>query len=572
MQTKSNISAAALAAALLVTPQAAHAQLLGLDVDLDVLGIEADADVDVGGDSLLDADVDIGTAGSGSNTSASTSTESGSDSSLVDIDIGGDGGSATGPNGGTLIDLTIGRTEEAVLDADLDVLNGGTTSGGGSSLITGDVRIGALGHEARKDALLGLIHNPHLAGLDLDAAIDDRRVAIVAVVDLLGRDSLADIRAAIDLGGHGRTELLDALSASVELGAILGSHGIDPADVLAVQVAENGATEVIVLDGAVDVALLGDDGDIADLTADELANLDVDLLSRDELAEIDLDLLPDDLRTTAQLRLLGSDSDDADLTPAELASIDLDLLSRDELAELDVALLPEPLGAAVNLRLLGDDGDLSDASVGDLAALDLSLLPGTDDGAGTGGGGDDGENGGGTATPPPTPAPTPAPSTGGGENGNDDRSDGATGNAGTGGMSPGAVGGAPGAVDNTATAGIGTNGTNAGMPVMGTLPQTQVGASFSIAALDCEIGVLALASGLEATPQAIAGADALELVRIDGCQRSLVDGEAAAIRAAIGSNPAISGVLDEAQIPLDQVIGATIQGGTLTLFIEPTIS
>ena len=563
MQTKSYISAAALAAALLMAPQTSLAQALGVDVDLDVLGIEADADVDVGGDSLLDANVDVGTGSSG----AASSTDASSGNSLVDVEIGGE--PATGPNGGTLIDLTVGRTDEALVDADLDLLGGATTSGSGSNLITGDIRLAALDQDARKDALLGLIDDPDLADLDLDAVIDDRRVAIVATADLLAPDALADIRAAVTLGGDGRDQLLDAIAASVELGAILDANGIDANDVLAVQIADNGATELIVLDGAVEVALLGDNGDLADLAGGELANLDIDLLSREELAEIDLDLLPDDLRTTAQLRLLGSDSDDAELTPGELAAVDLDLLSRDELTELDLALLPDPLAAAVNLRLLADDGDLTNATVGDLAAIDINLLPGDDGGAGTGNGGN-GE-GGGTAAPAPAPAPSPSPSPapaaggsdGGNGGGDDSGSDNDSGSANTGGASPGAAGN---------TAAIGGNGVNSAPPIAGTQPQTQVGASFGIAALDCDIGVPALASGLQATPQAIAGADALELVRIDGCERSLVDSQVETIRAAITRNPVISDVLDDAQIQVDDVIGATVQEGTLTLFIEPTVS
>lgn len=548
MQTTSYISAAALAAALLITPQTTLAQTLGLDVDLDVLGIQTDADVDVGGDSLLDADVDIG----GGDDDAATTSDN---SSLVDLDIGNS--PAIGPNGGTLIDLNVGGSSTAVLDADLEVLDDTAPSSTGSSLITGDIRIASLGDDIRKDALLDLIDNPNLAGLDLDAAIDDRNVAIVAVVDLLGNDSLADIRAAIDLGGKGRTELLDALSASVELKAILDSQGIDPSDVLAVQIAENGATDVIVLDGLVDVALLGD-SDSADLTSDELANLDVDLMSRDELAEIDLDLLPDDLRTTAQLRLLGSDSDDADMTPAELAAVDLDLLSREELAELDVDLLPEPLGAAVNLRLLAGDDALADRSVGDLAALNLSLLSGSD----TDGGGDTGGNGGNGSTA------TPAGGTAGA--GTDTTTTGST-SADDDGASSGETGDASAEPDGDEED-VAANGVAPAAPVIAAMPPVPVAAGFGIANLGCDVGVLALASGSQATPQAIAGADTLELVSIDGCQRSLVDSEVDTIRAAIISNPAISGVLDDAEIPLDQVIGATIQDDTLTLFIEPSLS
>lgn len=555
MQTKSYISAAALAAALLSSPHIALAQALGLDVDLDVLGIETDADVDIGGESLVDADVTVGSNGSDTDAASPAS----GDGSLVDIDIVGN--SATGPNGGTLIDLDVGDSDEALLDADLDVLGG--TSNDGSALLTGHIRIASLGEDARKDALLDLIDIPNLAELDLDAVIDDRRVAIVAAADLLAPDALGDIRAAIELGGDGRAELLDALSASVELGAILGTQGIDLDDVLAVQIAENGAAEVIVLDGTVELAMLGDNGDLADLTASELADLDVDLLSREELAEVDLDLLPDELRTTAQLRLLGSDSKDADLTPGELADIDLDLLSREEMAELDVGLLPQPVAAAVNFRLLGDDGGLADRPVGDLASIDLGLLPGngSDDGAGTAGG-DDAGNTGGSGGPPSTGPGGSAGGTGGGAG--DDGT--GTGNGGTGdgnddsGLAP------------DATADLGNNAAPPVAPVIATLPPPQVGVGFVIASLGCDIGTLALASGQEATPQAIAGADSLELVSIDGCERSLVDSQVDTIRAAITLNPAISDVLDDAQIPLDEVIGATVQDGTLTLFIEPTIS
>jgi hypothetical protein len=599
MQTKSYISAAALAAALLITPQTAQAQLLGLDVDLDVLGVEADADVTVGGDSLLDADVDVDT-GHDAGLGVDADVEVGGDNLVdADVDIGSDGDTddtaasggglvdldvdlgghghghdATGPNGGKLIDLNLGHSHDAVLDADVDVLDSPAPVHRGSALISGDIRIGALGEADRKGALLDLIDKPHLADLDLDAAIDDRRVAIVAVLDLLGHDSLADIRAAIDLGGHGRGELLDALTDSVELGSILDKHGIDPADVLAVQIAENGATEVIVLDGLVDVALLGDGDAHTAPTAGELAALDIDALTHDELAELDLDLLPDDLRTTVQLHLLGSDSDDADLTPGELADIDLDLLTSEELAELDIDLLPEPIATAVNVRLLGDDGTLADLSIGDLAAIDISLLPaaggddGTDNNGGTGGtdtggtGGTDTGNTGGTGGTGNTgggdnDGSTPTPS--GGTGGTDTTTTGSTSGSDKGGLGTGNPPPLPG----------GNKGTG---PLLGATPPTQVGAGFGIAALGCDIGTLALASGAEATPQAIASADSLELVRIDGCERSLVDSEVDAIRAAIDGNPAISGVLDDAQIPLDQVIGATIQGDTLTLFIEPSLS
>ena len=566
MQTKSYISAAALAAAMLATPGLAHGQALGLDVDLDVLGVDADAAVEVGGDSLVDvdADVNVGSDPSPATVDVDASVGSGSGNtasdSLVDIDLG------VGPNGGTLIDL--GKSDKALLDADVEVLNQ-DTSPSSVSLLSGDVRIASLdGDDARKQALLGLIDSPNLADIDLDAVIDDRRVAIIAAADLLGPDSLADIYAAIELGGDGRTQLRDALAASVELGAILDAQGIDLDDVLAVQIAPDGATEVIVLDGVARVALLGDNGNLADAASPDLAKLDIDLLSHEELAEVDLDLLPDDLRTTAQLRLLGIDGDGSDPTPGQLADIDLDLLSNEELAELDLALLPDELATLVQLRLLGDEDDstLANLSVDDLAALDLALLPAGDDtdtgggGAGSGSGGDSSGSGG----------------SGGGAGQND--GGGAGGN--TGGTAGGSGTGSGGAGDDDDT---GTDGGTDKDVASADIDQDTVGAigkpraapaaaGFGIAALGCDIGVLAMANGLDATPRAIAGAEMLELVRIEGCQQSVVQADVAQVRAAIAANPAISEALDAAAVPVDTVVGATIQRDTLTLFIAPTMS
>jgi len=83
--------------------------------------------------------------------------------------------------------------------------------------------------------------------------------------------------------------------------------------------------------------------------------------------------------------------------------------------------------------------------------------------------------------------------------------------------------------------------------------------------------VLALAQGSPATTATIASAKSLELVRIEGCERNLIDPQVGTLHSAIETNPAISAVLDGADIPLDQVIGATIQAGTLTLFIDPVV-
>ena len=467
MQTNSYISAAALAAALLASPLPTLAQGIAVNVDAGPVGVSADvssgvsASVSTGSSSGVSADVDIGRAGTGS----------------------------SGPNGGQLIDLKAlggSATREA-----------SAAGSGDGSLVTGDVRIAALGDSAaRAQAMLALMDDPHLAELDLDAAIDDRQVAILAAADLLSPDALAEVRAASTTSSAGRDQLQAALAGSVELSAILDAQGVDPADVLAVQIADTGATEVIVLDGTARLAALGSDGNLADLTVDQLAGADVDLLSEDELAEANVALLDQAPQPTARLRVLSNDN--------------------------------------------ADDGtiDLADLSVAQLADADVDLLLATpgDTGADTGTGGSGGDGGNGS------------------QDGDDDGAGSGDGGTGT------------GTTDDTA--GLDTP---AGTPI-GQLPATAVGASFGVAALGCNVGVLALANGLDASPQAIASADSLELVRIDGCERSLVDADIAEVRGAIAANPAIAQVLDAAAIPVDGVIGATIQADTLTLFIEADVS
>jgi hypothetical protein len=560
MHMNSHISAAALAAALLTTPQLGLAQ--GLDLGVNIggdSGINVDAGVDL--DNGLDIGADVGIGDSSNNVVdldagvGGDATDSDSSSSLVDVDLGLGGNTSsatTGPNGGALIDLN-----GNLLDADVTLLD---RSSGGSTLVNGDIRLAALGQTARGDAILGLIEDPNLADIDLDTSIDDTRVAIVAAADLFDADTLADIELAVNAGGEGRTQLLEALSASVELSAILGSEGIDLSDVLAVQVAENGATEVFVLGGPVQVAALGADGNLADLTVAELAVLDIDLLSDDELAEIDLALLPEDARARAIVRLL-EDRDPPQpgtLPDGDLVTIDLGALTDDAaLAEVDAALttggdnlaeltadiaLLERLDAvgiapeAVAALRIGTDDDLLvfvEAGLDDTLTASIGVGGGT--GTGDDGGLDDGAPGGDPGTDP--------------DLGDDD-----------------GIGTDPGN-----TAGSGSDGSSSGA-IVGTLPATSVGAGFAIAALTCETGILALANGTNASPPTIAAADRLELVRIEGCERSLVDADIAAIHGAIDANPAISSALDGAGIPLDQVIGATVQGDVLTLFLDRTVS
>jgi hypothetical protein len=77
---------------------------------------------------------------------------------------------------------------------------------------------------------------------------------------------------------------------------------------------------------------------------------------------------------------------------------------------------------------------------------------------------------------------------------------------------------------------------------------------------------------MNATVQTIADAESLELVRIEGCERNLIDAEVDAIHAAVQANPTIASVLEGVNIPIDHVIGATVQAGVLTLFIESVLT
>jgi hypothetical protein len=600
MRTNSYISVAALAAALIATPQPTWAQDLGVslggtgvEASVDLGGetvVDVDAEVDVGSESGLNVDavVDVGGSSSDSNVvdvdvGAGTGSDADTSGSLVDVDL--DVGTvtntsgSTGPNGGALIDLNANVGGEAGLNTDVKVLSGGTapatSTPSGTNLITGAIRIGALGtSSARADALFELISSPNLANIDLDAAIDDTRVSIIAAADLLSEDAIADVEVAIRAGGDGRAELLKALSDSTELSSILGNQGIDLEEVLAVQIAENGATEVIVLDGTVRVVLGGNDGEVASVSLRDAAELDVDLLADDELAAVDLNLLPEDQRAEVQLRLLSGAGDLADLSVEQLAGIDLDLLSDEQLASLDVQLLPETLRTPIELRLLGEEGQLADLTVGQIAELKLGTQPAgsasgfgtdtetdTDEDAAGSGARNEVSNGGGT------PGNAPLSSNGNSADGGVSSvpSQGASGSSGstTGGRANGAL---------AAGVSTGGNGSPNSINTASTSSAAQPNNSFGIASLECDIGVLALAHGMNATAQTIADAQSLELVRIEGCERILVDAEVDAIHAAVQANPAIASVLKKANIPIEHVIGATIQAGTLTLFIETVLS
>jgi hypothetical protein len=588
MHIQSRISVLALAAALAVAPLPALAQIslginlganasksaLGLDAGVDLgLGehdLEVDAGIGVGGDSLVDVDVGVG-AGSSSD-----------DSTQLDVDA-----------------EVLG--DDDLLDADVTLQSGQSTmrnqpvSRTDASGETVGIRVSALDESARLDILAGQVNNPDLLDVDLDAAIDDRRVAIVALADLLGIEDAAEIRILLDAGGKGRDDLIAALDASVELGAILDRHGLEPSDVVALSVDADGSAELIVAE--IDLALA--DTGKAPLRDSDLAALDIDLLTEDELAEIDLALLPEEAqRLDAMVRILGRDNIAPATTPVEVVAVDA-LLGRSALAELDV-LLDDGAGDDVVLTAdlldtLEEEGLSPEAVIGlgtsGTGPTRLFVNTGLGDGDGdrlaqaeitlgspAGNAGDDGDdpavdNGatGGIGNPP---APTPAapPSSSGGPNagnasdngdtdgGSDSDMDTADGSAGT----PAADGNAgPAAAPATSAAVQQVAPRTIGAPV-----EARFLEPLAVAELGCVAGLGALASQSPPAPSAVDAAQSVSLISIVGCGATLQQDEVEALRAAVAASPDLSLAVDNAGLAVDDLIGGTFEDTALTLYFE----
>lgn len=570
----------------------------GLNVDAGVGlggsdGLNVDAGVGVGGSNeLVDVDVDAGVGGAnGINAD-------------VDAEIGGGG---VGPNGGRLINL---GSQGDLLDVDVGGENGGTRVG-----------IAALDEAARVEALIGRIGDPQLADVDLDAVVDDQRVSIVALADLLNGESLAEVEAAIDLNSDGRAELLDAVGASEVLTSILGREGIAIEDVLSVSVNDDGATEIVVLGGGE-----GSDGEsegllggVAGLTETELAELDVDLLSDEELAEVDLALLPqEEQRVDAVLRLLstGGAADDESGSDGTTRVVDLSvLLGEDALAIVDEALgdtVPEvDAELTAQLEALGIDPEAvvalgTDAGGNQRVFLNTAvLLPGGEDAGGDAGGGSagggsgSGSGSGGSDGDTDSTAGSGGGSTGGGDSDNTGGSSGGTGDSGGNGDNSGGTGGTGGGAGGTGDDAGGTGSGNGnsdgssggaetgidsdtdldieadgavGTGGAGAVAGTGDAGLELVATLDCEVGGAALSQGASASPAAIAQASSLELVRVVGCDQTLASDDIERVRDALESNAAITEAIDSVGLSLEQVIGATVSGEVVTVFLEQPVA
>jgi hypothetical protein len=375
--------------------------------------------------------------------------------------------------------------------------------------VTGVTRLLALGSPtARAEALLERIADPGLAEIDLDASIDDRRIALVRVDEVLSEDALADIEVAIGDNREGRADLLAVLEDSAVLSSVLNREGVALEDVLAVEIGADGLTEVLVrsapealvadvdavgldlVDAQLGTDAGGLDADIAILPGAEgageggagrpdLAELDIDLLSEEELAELDLTLLPrEEQRVAAVLRILGSESEPAGTDTGietgtgngngQVTILDLDALLG-EAAQADVlatlggsdedANLAEVEANLAITQALADAGIAPEAVVavriaetGQVRLLvdsGVQLADGSD-GDGTG---SDSDSGNGNGGQPGTGGPGDGAGTGGGDDAGGSSGDGGNGGNTGAGSTPGAGNGGP-----DAGAGIGNGG------------------------------------------------------------------------------------------------------------------
>ena len=568
MHIQSRISALALVVAMAAVPAPAFAQLnlgidLGLGADDGGLGLGAgvdlgigdqnlnvDAGVRVGGDSLVDADVNIGGSGADSSGGISVDAEVLGEDGLVDADVNIGGGASAAP-------ATPASTPPA-----------SSASRAANPLV--DLRISALDETARVDALIGRIASPDLAGLDLDDAIDDTRVSIVTLADLLGAEDAADVRARIEAGGAGRDELIAAIDASVELGSILARNGLSSEDVVALTIDANGGAELVVVDLDIDLAD-AEDGRLLDT---DLAALDIALLSDEELAGLDLALLPnEEQRLDAIVRILGNGGG-SEATGGDIELVDVDaLLGQESLAELDATLggseAESVLITADLLNVLDDAGlspeavigvdtrpdrptrvfvnaGLGDGSLiaGDLAQVDLSIGTGSTGGGGTAGGDTgDGETGNG-GTDPGT-GQGPGDDNG---NGNGDGSDnGAGGNGGNG-------------------SGTGSGGSTTGPSV--TVPAVSLEVDAVVAEVSCAAGLGALSAAPLPEPSDLRNIAAVNFVAIEGCAAILRQDELAALRAAIAARPELRQSIDRAGLALEDLVGGTLENRQLTLYFD----
>nr|WP_314257810.1 hypothetical protein [uncultured Devosia sp.] len=89
-----------------------------------------------------------------------------------------------------------------------------------------------------------------------------------------------------------------------------------------------------------------------------------------------------------------------------------------------------------------------------------------------------------------------------------------------------------------------------------------------IAQLECAAGVSAMMNGGAVMPASLVSASHLELVHVNGCQQSVSVGGIDRLRGAIESNAALYESLLDVGIPISEIIGATMDGTIITLYLE----
>ena len=597
MSFKSSISALALASALVAAPPA-FAQLgisvggddginVGVDLDTDD-GLGIGADVGVGGDDGVNVGTDVGV---------------GRDDELVGVDVD----ARAGAQGDSLLDTDVnvgvgGRDSLVGVDADARVLDNSdngplvdlgadATVGGDNSLVDANVNLGTggtggslinLGGAQQAEALLSLVGQSNIVGVNLDAAIDDRRIIIVDIGESFSQDTIADIELAL-LNGEaaGVEDTRAAVSASVTLSSVLSRNGLSADDVIAVEIGEQGQTYVYVLADLEDgVGITAD----ADLAGTDIADADVRLLQDDTLASADVDILPGDDSATDE-PLVGVDAQigtgtqgegtdglgvDANigLGDQDVVDADVDLLGDDAAADAQIDILPgaglgEGNGIDTGLDLSLDDQPIAalglDVLDDSLLSGDLVILPvggGDDDtangGDDTGNGGDDTGNGGDDTGNGGDDTGNGGDDTG---NGGDDTGNGGD-DTGNGGGDTGNGGGDNGGgADNGGTGGVGTGGT-----------ETTADASTD-ATMPCPADIRGFLEAT-ATGAELQQATSARVVMLTGCDLTglFQTADFDRLRTVISSLPYAMAAIEASPADIDDVVSATVSGDTATIY------
>jgi len=115
---------------------------------------------------------------------------------------------------------------------------------------SGDTKITAVPASRRADAVLDLLEDSGLSGTDLDRAVDDRRIVIVYLDELLDQAARDRIYTAIRRGAAGYREVSAAVAGSRKVAEVLRRNRIDLDDVVAIQVGVDGTTEILVSERA----------------------------------------------------------------------------------------------------------------------------------------------------------------------------------------------------------------------------------------------------------------------------------------------------------------------------------